>query len=98
MMKPIREYFFHFLFQVLAIIAFLLSLLPLVSWWGGVLALVPAIYFWRRKSKNWPYLISLAAIFLGIIVYGLAWVYSTIKVAHLRNEAKKEMAAIFKNS
>ncbi len=90
------------LLSIFLILVFIITLLPIISWWGGLAALIVfvAVYLVRRNAiqqGNTPprsyarYLRwSFASIVTGLLLHGIVRIDSAIQVDKLRKETVAE--------
>lgn len=92
------------LFYLLVVV----SMLPLVAWWAGMVAVFLILLYYLLKNfvpslkqtlmkkfiRRWLKL-SMIAVFFGIFVHFSCRAYSNYRVENLREECKQEKQAVF---
>lgn len=94
-MKKNLVFFADFFVGVLVFLAFFISLLPLISWWGGVLALGLTFYYWKTQKKGVIYKLALLSVFLGLFLHLGCRVHSSLLVHQLKKEIDEKKQKVF---
>ena len=92
---------------ILVYILFILSLLPLVQWWAGLIALIPFGYFiflkfvkkdetlFEKKYIAKWYRLLLYTIFFGIFAHLSCGVYTCYRMHEFKTDAYDERTKVF---
>ena len=98
-----RDTWLAILLTLVVTIALLLSLLPLVSWWGGLIALAIGGYYYylhraqRGELKPWQtavYRLARWGIIFGIVFHTGCRMYSSYRVSQFAEDCLKQKEAI----